>query len=189
MPRCAQVAAARSMTDARLTRKSTATAEAAIIQVRVQSTPSPESLQHKQFWTRPSLPCVLSGHLAVPARVWRVRAACVAVHGCTMGAYVSWRRLCSTSQAQDRTIEGLTTAAIQSARKVGELECELAKSIATIDELHRAAAASTARFADLSREVEELRAQRGILKATVRGLREAGKKELHAAPANVHYYR
>jgi hypothetical protein len=59
------------------------------------------------------------------------------------------------SQALDCTIEGLTAAAIQSAREVGELECELAKSIATIDELDRAAAASTARSAELSREVEE----------------------------------
>ena len=48
----------------------------AAINVRAQSTLSPERLQHKQFWTSPSLPCALSGHLAEPARVWRVRAAC-----------------------------------------------------------------------------------------------------------------
>lgn len=178
------------MTGACLTRPpSKSTAEAAIIRVRAQSTLSPERLQHKQFWTRPSLLCVLSGHLAEPARVWRMRAACVAVHGCTMGAYVSWRRLCSTSQALNHTIEDLEAAKALSARKIGELQCEVAKSIATIDELDRAAAASTARFADLSREVEELRAQRGILKATVQSLREAGKKELLAAPALLRYCR
>ena len=118
-----------------------------------------------------------------------MRAACVAVHGCTMGAYVSWRRLCSTSQALNRTIEDLDAAKALSARKIGELECAVAKSFATIDELDRAAAASTATIAELSREVEELRAQRGILKATVQSLREAGKKELLAAPALLRYYR
>ena len=95
-----------------------------------------------------------------------MRAACVAVHGCTMGAYVSWRRLCSTSQAQDRTIEGLTAAAAESARKVGELECELAKSIATIDELSR-------EVDELNEHNQELDAQNDILRATVQNLRAA----------------
>jgi hypothetical protein len=106
-----------------------------------------------------------------------------------MGAYVSWRRLCSSPQAQDCKIKGLTTAAAELTAKIAEFEWALANSMATIDEQDRAAAASTARFADLSREVEELRTQNGILKATVQGLREAGKKEPFAAPALLRYYR
>ena len=104
-----------------------------------------------------------------------------------MRSDVSRRRLYSTSQALQDSNNVLRTAAVELAAKIAELEWASANLIATNDELDRAAAASTARFADLSREVEELRTQNGILKATVQGLREAGKKELLAAPARVHY--
>ena len=78
-----------------------------------------------------------------------MRAACVAVHGCTMGSDVSWRRLCSTSQALQDYNAKLRA-------RFAELDGEVAELTARIEALDRVAAYQKAKNTHLKADYQEL---------------------------------